>query len=83
MHTRPRLLYFFKDTQKLPYLKIELAAVEDWGDPFVMITYILEGDGPLEFTCNEAIKEVIVLIQVENIPKVQAVVRDISPSFTA
>ena len=32
-HTRPRLLSFFEDTQKLHHLKIELAAVVDWGEP--------------------------------------------------
>ena len=81
-HTRPRLLSFFEDTQKLHHLKIELAAVVDWGEPFVKATYNLEGDGPLAFTCYEAIEEVITSIQVENIPNVQAVARDISPSLT-
>ena len=82
-HTRPRLLSFFEDTQKLHHLKIELAAVVDWGEPFVKATYNLEGDGPLAFTCYEAIQEVIASIQVENIPNIQAVARDISPSLIA
>jgi len=32
-HTRPKLYtrIFFEDTQKLHFLKIELAAVVDWG----------------------------------------------------
>ena len=48
-----------------------------------MATHNLEGDGPLAFTCYEAIQGVIASIQVENIPNVQAVARDISPSITA
>ena len=35
--TRPKLLNFFEDSQKLKYLKIELAAVVDWGEVFVTI----------------------------------------------
>jgi len=81
-HTRPRLLSFFEDTQKLNYLKIELAAVVDWGESFVKATYNLEGDGPLAFTCYEAIQTVIKSIQVSNIPNVQAVAKDISPNLT-
>ena len=80
--TRPKLLFFFDDSQKLNHLKIELAAVVDWGEPFVNATYKLEGDGPLAFTCYEAIQEVVTSIKVANIPNVQAVARDISPSLT-
>ena len=78
-HTRPRLLSFFEYAQKLHHLKIELAAVVDWGEPFVQATYNLEGDGPLAF---ETIQKVVTSIQVENIPNVQAVAKDISPSLT-
>ena len=80
--TRPKLLSFFDDPQKLNYLKIELAAVIDCGEPFVKATYKLEGDGPLAFICYEAIQEVVKSIKVANIPNVQAVARDISSSFT-
>ena len=80
--TRPKLLFFFDDSQKLNHLKIELAAVVDWGEPFVKATYKLEGDVHLAFTCYEAIQEVVTSIEVANIPNVQAVVRDISPSPT-
>ena len=80
--TRPKLLSFFDDPQKLNYLKIELAAVIDCGEPFVKATYKLEGDGPLAFICYEAIQEVVTSIKVANIPNVQAVARDISSNFT-
>ena len=81
-HTRPKLLSFFEDTQKLHYLKIELAAVVDWGEAFVKATYNVEGDGPLVFTCYEVIQAVVISIQVANIPNVQAVVRDILTNLT-
>ena len=45
--TRPELLAFYADSQKLNHLKIELAAVVDWGEVFVKETYNLEGDDPL------------------------------------
>ena len=78
-HTRPRLLSFFEDTQKLHHLKIELATVADWGEPFVKATYNLEGDGPLAFTCFETIQKVVTSIQVKNIPNVQAVAKRYFP----
>ena len=80
-HTRPKLLSFFEDTQKLHYLKIELATVVDWGEGFVKATYNLEGDGPLVFTYYEAIQAVVTSIQVANIPNVLAVARDILPNL--
>ena len=40
-----------QDSQKLVTLKIELAAIVDWGEPFIKATYNLKGDGPLAFTC--------------------------------
>ena len=54
--TRPKLLNFFEDSQKLKYLKIELVAVVDWGEAFVKATYNLKGDGPLALTCYETIQ---------------------------
>ena len=36
-------------------LKVELAAVIDYGEEFVKTMYKLEGDGPLVFTCYEII----------------------------
>ena len=61
-------------------MKIELAAVVDWGEVFVKATYNLEGDGPLALTCYKKIQEVKSVIQVGNIPNVQAIAKSISPS---
>ena len=43
---RPKLLEVLRNPQKCAYLHIELAAVVDWGEPFVKACYFLEGDGP-------------------------------------
>ena len=51
--TRQKLLPLLKDVQKCSILRIELAAVVDYGEPFVKATYNLEGDGDLVFTCYE------------------------------
>lgn len=36
--SREKLLQFFQNTQKNIYLKLELAAIVDWGRPFVSAT---------------------------------------------
>ena len=47
-HTIKTISHFYRYcTQKRAFLEIELAAVVDWGRPFVTATYSLEGDGPL------------------------------------
>ena len=76
--SRDKLLGFFSNTQKNVYLKLELAAIVDWGRPFVTATYNLEGDGPLVFTCYETVQTIVSAIQAANTPNVNAVVRTIS-----
>ena len=78
-HTRPKLLTYFEDPEKLKYLKVELAAVVDYGEPFVKATYNLEGDGPLALSCYELVQEVVASIKVENVPNFQAVIVQTSP----
>ena len=72
-HTRPKLLAYFEDSEKLKYLKLELAAVVDYGEPFVKATYSLEGDGPLVLSCYELVQEVVASIKIENVLNLQAV----------
>ena len=43
--------------QKTILLKLELAALVDWGKAFVMETYDLERDGPLTFSCYIRVEE--------------------------
>jgi hypothetical protein len=54
-------------------LQIELAAIVDWGEPFVKATYRLEGDGALAFECYEVIDTIRAFIQSGTTPNVQAV----------
>ena len=79
--TRQKLLSFFDDSQKTGLLKLELAAVIDYGEAFVKATYNLEGDGPLAFTCYEEIQAVDASIHVANSSNVQAVAKSVTPSL--
>ena len=56
--TRTKLLSFFSDSSKKANLQIELAAIVDYGEPFVTATYKLEGDGPLALECYVVVKTV-------------------------
>ena len=58
---------------------MELVAVVDYGEPFVKATYNLEGDRPLALSCYELVQEVVASIQVDNVPNLQAVIRQTSP----
>ena len=58
--TRSKLLVLFNDQQKISLLKLELAAVIDFGESFVNATY---GDGPLSFKwCLHLLLLLILLI---------------------
>ena len=59
---------------------MELAAVIDWGHPFVKATYRLEGDGPLAVDCYKIIETVRAAIPSSHTPNVQAIVQKISSS---
>ena len=51
-----------------------MAAVDDWGEPFVSATYYLEGDSPLALTCNEMIEKVSATLHSAHTPNVRAIV---------
>ena len=76
--TRPKLLAFFSDQQKLAILKLEIAAVVDWGEPFVRACYYLEGDGPLALDCYETIEKVSASLNTANTPNVRALARQLT-----
>ena len=63
---------------KKVYLQIELPSVVDYGKHFVSGTYLLEGDGPLFFSCYEEIKKTQAAIRAGYTPNVEMVVRSIS-----
>ena len=47
--TRSNLLAMVQNTQQRQFLQVELATVVDCEHAIVMVTYRLEGDGPLIF----------------------------------
>jgi len=53
--TRGKLLAFFSNVTKISTLQIELAAIVDFGEPFVKATYQLEGNAPLALDCFEIV----------------------------
>ena len=77
--TKTKLLSFFTDDKK-DKLKVELAAVIDYGEEFVKATYKLEGDGPLIFTCYEIMDALQIAIKrIEtHAPNTEAVINSIS-----
>jgi len=76
--SRPKLLAILADEDKVKCLKLELAAVIDWGEVIVKATYNLEGDGPLSITAYEEVNTVAAAIRVAHTPNTEAVIRSIS-----
>ena len=75
---RPKLLNMLKDPQKKALLQIELAAIVDYGEPFVKACYFLEGDGPLALMCYEQIEKVKASVQAAYHPNVRAIATQLS-----
>lgn len=71
--TRAKLLPFLSDLQRKGMLQIELAAIIDFGEPFVKATYNLGGDGAQALECYEIITAISASIQVAHYPNVEAV----------
>ena len=83
-HIWSKVLATFTDIQKRAYLEIELAAVIDWGKPFVTATYSLEGDGPLIMNSYDIVETMKSAIHASNTPNVHGVIRRLSskmPTF--
>lgn len=75
---RRKLLELLHDGKKVAFLKMELAAVVDTGEPFVKSTYILEGDGPLVFKCYDQIPILQAGIDNTHYPNVNALAQRLS-----
>ena len=73
--TRTKLLSFFADPSNL---QVELAAITDYGEPFIKATYKLEGDGPLALECYEIMEYVSRSVEWAHAPNVEAVVNSLS-----
>ena len=78
--TTAKLITHFTDPQRKALLEVELAAIIDWGRPFVKATYSLEGDGPLALDCYEKIETVKAAINTAHTPNLEAVARRLSSS---
>ena len=76
--SHPKLLAILTDKEKLKCLKLELAAVIDWGEVFVKATYNHEGDGPLSFMAYEEVQTVVAAVRIAHIPNTEAVICSIS-----
>ena len=76
--TRTKLLAFFSESSKKANLQIELAAIVDYGEPFVKATYKLEGDGPLAFECYEIVECLSTSVELAHAPNVEAVTQAVS-----
>ena len=59
-------------------MKLELAAVIDWGQVFVKATYNLEGDGSLSFMAYEEVRTVSEAVRVAHTPNTEAVIHSMS-----
>ena len=72
---RSKLFGVLSNSQKNACLRVELAAVVDWGEPlnFVKACYFLEEDGPLATECYEAIERIRSGLHTEHIPNGRAV----------
>jgi len=66
--SHPKLLAILADEDRVKCLKLELAAVIDWGEVIVKATHNLEGDGPLSFTAYEEVNTVAAAIRVAHTP---------------
>ena len=69
---RASLLEIFDDPATARDLDIELAAMIDAGKHFVQVTYFLEGDGPLVFTCYERLSALAHAITIESYSNTEA-----------
>ena len=66
------------DPNKKVTLQVELAAIVDWGEPFVKATYKLEGDGVLALQCYKVIDTIRASIHAANTPNLLAVAERLS-----
>ena len=68
----------FSDANRCVLLQVELAPIVDWGEPFVKVTYKLEGEGPLALHCYEVIETISASLRAAHTPNVFAVADKLS-----
>lgn len=57
--TCTKMMELLRNSQSIAILKVELAATTNAGISLVQMTYKLEGDGPLVFSCYKEIEKLI------------------------
>ena len=72
------LLEILHDPAKSRKLQMELAVTIDAMQPFVKVTYILEGDGPLALVAYERLMTLFQTISAEHYPNVAAVAKKLA-----
>ena len=75
-YCRMLLLEIFDDPISARDLEIELTAMIDAGQHFILATYYLEGDGPLAFSCYERLSALAHAVAVESYPNTEAKARE-------
>ena len=76
--TRGKLLALFSNGTKRSTLQIELAAIVDFGEPFVKATCQLEGNGHLALDCFEIVDGLSTSIRLCNVPNVEAIAKKLA-----
>ena len=74
--TRGKFLAFFSNGAKRSTLQIELAAIVDFGEPFIKATYKLAGNGPLALDCFKIVDGLSTSIRLCNVPNVEAIAKN-------
>ncbi len=73
--TRAKMKEILGNAQSKGKLMLELAITIDAGQPFVEMTYKLEGDGPLALSCYE---EIVKLTETIHFPNLTRTANDVS-----
>lgn len=76
--TTAKLQQLLQDQGDLKTLRLQLAAMIDVGRHLVEVTYLLEGDGPLIFTCYQKLQAVTTALAQKNLPSLKAVARQLA-----
>ena len=76
--TRKKMKEILDNARNKTVLMLELAITIDAGRPFVELTYNLEGDGPLAFTCYEEVEKLCGAIRISHFPNLTRIADDLS-----
>ena len=83
LYTTGKLLAILEDPPKCRKLKMELSMTVDAMEPFVKVTYTLEGDGPIALTAYEQMSTLYSHISAAYYPNVNALARHQSEGISS